>query len=60
MSLANARLNAEAPAMFEALRDAEFLLRKLGQLSGPMQDSCIRSSSDARAILARLGNEVIL
>jgi len=51
---ANARLIAAAPELADALRDAEFLLRKLGQLAGPMQDSCQRCASDARALLARV------
>jgi len=38
-------------ALVEALEDAEFLLRKLGQISGPMQDSCNRSAADARETL---------
>ncbi len=55
---ANARLIASAPELADALRDAEFLLRKLGQLAGPMQDSCQRCASDARALLARVDGDV--
>ncbi len=50
---ANARLIAAAPDLLAALEDAEFLLRKAGQLSGPMQDSFKRSASDARAAIAK-------
>jgi len=54
---ANARLIAAAPELADALRDAEFLLRKLGQLAGPMQGSCQRCASDARALLARVDGD---
>jgi hypothetical protein len=50
---ANARLAASAPELLEALRDAEFLLRKAGQLAGPMRDSFNRSAADARAAIAK-------
>jgi hypothetical protein len=46
-------LLAAAPDLLEALRDAEFLLRKAGQLAGPMQDSFNRSAADARAAIAK-------
>ena len=50
---ANARLIACAPELLVALVDAEFLLRKAGQLAGPMQDSFNRSAADARAAIAK-------
>jgi hypothetical protein len=49
----NVRLIAAAPELLNALKDAEFLLRKAGQIKGPMQDSFIRSSADAKAAIAR-------
>ena len=39
--------------LLAALEDAEFLLRKAGQLTGPMQDSFNRSAADARAVIAK-------
>ena len=54
VKLANARLIAAAPELVDALQDAEFLLRKAGQILGPMQDSFRRSAADARAVLARV------
>jgi hypothetical protein len=53
---ANARLIAAAPDLLEALQDAEFLLRKAGQIGGPMQDSFNRSAEDARAAIAKATN----
>ena len=53
MGEANARLIAAAPMLLEALQDAEFLLRKAGQLSGAMQDSFNRSAADARAAIQK-------
>jgi len=53
----NARLIAAAPELLEALEDAEFLLRKLGQKAGPMRDSCKRSAEDARAAIAKAKGE---
>ena len=50
---ADAHLIAAAPELLAALEDAEFLLRKTGQLSGPMQDSFNRSAEDARAAIAK-------
>lgn len=47
-----ATLQAERDALRAALEDAEFLMRKAGQLAGPMQDSFNRSATDARAALA--------
>ena len=52
-NLANARLAIAAPDLLAALEDAEFLLRKAGQLAGPMQDSFNRSAADARAAIAK-------
>jgi len=49
----NALLVAAAPDMLEALKDAEFLLRKAGIMAGPMKDSFNRSASDARAAIAK-------
>lgn len=53
IGLANARLMASSPELLEALRDAEFLLRKAAQSAGPMQDSFNRSAEDARATIAK-------
>ena len=53
VAAANARLIAAAPELLAAVEDAEFLLRKLGQLAGPMQDSCNRSAEDARAAIRK-------
>lgn len=39
--------------LISALEDAEFLLRKAGQIAGPMQDSFNRSAEDARIALAK-------
>jgi hypothetical protein len=47
----NAQLCAAAPDLLAALQDAEFLLRKAGQLAGPRQDSFNRSAADARAAI---------
>lgn len=55
--LANANLIAAAPELLEALIDAEFLLRKLGQVAGPMQDSLRRCASEARAAIAKATGE---
>jgi hypothetical protein len=49
----NARLMAAAPELLEALKDAEFLLRKAGLMAGPMRDSFNRSASDAREAIAK-------
>ena len=49
---ADARLVAAAPELLSALKDAEFLLRKSGQIAGPMQDSYNRSAADARTAIA--------
>lgn len=49
----NARLIAAAPDLLAALEDSEFLMRKAGQIAGPMQDSFKRSAEDARAAIAR-------
>ena len=52
-ALKNARLIAAAPEMLEALKDAEFLLRKAGLMAGTMRDSFNRSASDAREAIAK-------
>jgi hypothetical protein len=46
-------LMAAAPELLEALKDAEFLLRKAGLMAGPMRDSFNRSASDAREAIAK-------
>lgn len=54
---ANARLIAAAPDLAEVLRDAEFLLRQVGnnwKEAASMADSFRRSAADARAVLAKL------
>jgi len=54
---ASARLIAAAPELFEALKDAEFLLRQVGnnwKEAAAMVDSFKRSAADARAILAKV------
>jgi hypothetical protein len=43
-------INAE---LIEALKDAEFLMRKAGCYPGPMQDSFNRAAKDAKDILAK-------
>ena len=52
-AMKNAKLFAAAPDLLDALEDAEFLLRKAGNIPGPMQDSFKRSASDARAAIAK-------
>jgi len=54
---ANARLISAAPDLLDALEDAEFLLRKAGNIPGPMQDSFKRSANDARAAIAKARGE---
>ena len=54
---ANARLISAAPDLLDALEDAEFLLRKAGNIPGPMRDSFNRSASDARAAIAKARGE---
>ena len=49
----DAHLVSAAPELLDALEDAEFLLRKAGNIPGPMQDSFKRSASDARAAIAK-------
>ena len=49
-----AECERDRAALIAALEDAEFLMRKAGQLAGPMQDSFNRSSADARATLAQV------
>jgi hypothetical protein len=52
-AMRHADLIAAAPELLEALRDAEFLLRKAGLMAGPMRDSFNRSASDARAAIEK-------
>ena len=53
-----AGINPEAVKdLLAALKDAEFLLRKAGQVAGPMQDSFNRSAVDARAAIAKAEGE---
>ena len=54
---ADARLIAAAPDLLAALEDAEFLLRKAAQVSGPMKDSFKRSAEDARAAISKARGE---
>ena len=54
---ANAALIADAPELLAALEDAEFLLRKAAQVSGPMQDSFRRSAEDARSAISKARGE---
>jgi len=54
---ANISLIAAAPDLLAALEDAEFLLRKAGQIAGPMQESFNRSAEDARAAIAKAKGE---
>lgn len=54
---ADAYLMAAAPELYEALADAEFIMRKAGQIKGPMQDSFNRSASDARKALDKARGE---
>jgi hypothetical protein len=52
-----ARLFAIAPELLACLKDAEFLLRKLGnnpKEAFAMADSCKRSAEDARALIAKI------
>ena len=48
-----AECERDRAALIAALEDAEFLMRKAGQLAGPMQDSFNRSSADARVALTQ-------
>ena len=57
MERADALLFAAAPDLLDALEDAEFLLRKAGNIPGPMQDSFKRSANDARAAIAKARGE---
>ena len=53
---ANSRLIAAAPELLSALEDAAFLLHKLGtnwKEAVSMKDSCLRSSNDALAAIAK-------
>ena len=50
---ADAVMFAAAPDLLAALEDAEFLLRKVGLMAGPMRDSFNRSASDARDAIAK-------
>lgn len=53
-------LLASRTELVEALRDAEFLLRKLAinwKEAGSMKDSCARCAEDARAALAKATGE---
>ena len=43
----------ELARIIEVLRDAEFLMRKAGQLAGPMQDSFNRAAVDCRELLEK-------
>ena len=52
----DARLIAAAPELLSALEDAAFLLHKLGtnwKEAASMKDSCLRSSNDALAAIAK-------
>ena len=44
-------LTALEEDLIEILRDAEFLMRKAAQVSGPMQDSFKRCAEDARSVI---------
>lgn len=52
-AMKSAKLFAAAPDLLDALEDAEFLLRKAGNIPGPMQDSFKRSANDARQAIAK-------
>ena len=54
---ANHNLICAAPDLLAVLEDAEFLLRKAGQIAGPMQDSFNRSAEDARVVIAKARGE---
>lgn len=51
------RLKDSNRDLLAALEDSEFLMRKAGQIAGPMQDSFKRSAEDARAAIARAKGE---